>query len=206
MNKKQRAELRMSTNYAKTASIIMTPEQLASRYDRYLEEYQKRVERGIRLEGYSSKEEFAERWARAWATGDANIRKNPLRAIVNSDQKISSDQAAAIHEYFTEKSVQKFLDLQEKREKAARLWRAKKGNENREYKGIYAVDLTEEEKAALKKMAELGINKVKTQEFHDAYMKVKGIMKDYYSSLNDKQKRKNREGNSGSWFYEIFYV
>lgn len=206
MNKKQRAELRMSTNYAKTASIIMTPEQLASRYDRYLEEYQKRVEMGIRLEGYSSKEEFAERWARVWATGDANMRKNPLRAIVNSDQKISSDQAAAIHEYFTEENVQKFLDLQEQRKEDARLWRKKRGNKNREYKGIPAVDLTEEEKAALKKMAELGIKKVKTQEFHDAYMKVKDIMKDYYSSLNDKQKRKNREGIGGSWFYEIFYV
>lgn len=206
MNKKQRAELRMSTNYAKTASIIMSAEELAKRYDKYMEEYQKRVDRGVRLEGYSSKQEFAERWARVWATGDSNMRKNPLRAIVNSDQKISSDQAAAIHEYFNEESVQKFLNLQEKREKAAMLWRAKKGNENREYKGIYAVDLTEEEKAALKKMAELGINKVKTQEFHDAYMKVKGIMKEYHASLSEKQRRKNREGSSGSWFYEIFYV
>lgn len=206
MNKKQRAELRMSTNYAKTASIIMTPEQLSDRYDRYLEEYQKRVEKGIRLEGYSSKEEFAERWGRVWATGDAKMRKNPLRAIVNSDQKISSDQAAAIHEFFTEENVNKFFNLQEKREKALTLWRKKKKNKNREYQGIYAIDLTEEEKEALLKMAKMGINKVKTQEFHDAYMKVKDIMKDYYSTLNDKQKRKNREGNSGSWFYEIFYV
>lgn len=198
--------LRMSTDYAKTASIIMTPEQLADRYDRYLEEYQKRVEKGIRLEGYSSKEEFAERWGRVWATGDAKMRKNPLRAIVNSDQKISSDQAAAIHEFFTEENVNKFFNLQEKREEALTLWRKKKKNKNREYQGIYAIDLTKEEKEALLKMAKMGINKVKTQEFHDAYMKVKDIMKDYYSTLNDKQKRKNREGNSGSWFYEIFYV
>lgn len=206
MNKKQRAELRMSTNYAKTASIIMSPEQLASRYDRYLEEYQKRVEKGIRLEGYSSKEEFAERWARVWSAGDANMRKNPMRAIVNADQKISSDQAEAIAEQFSTKNVEAFLEKNTARLSLEKQFHKAKDNEGKTYKGFRGVELTDEQEEALREMARMGKNKIRTQAFHEQYLKVKDVMKDYYKSISPGQKATGRAGNAGSWFYEIFYV
>lgn len=206
MNRKELRELRMSTDYAATAKKLLSDERLAELYDRYLTAYQKKVDAGIRLEGYSSKDEFAERWARVWAAGDKNMRKNPMRAIVNADQKISSYQAEAIAEQFTTKNVESFLEKNKARLSLEKQFHKAKDNEGKTYKGFRGVELTGEQEEALRKMAEMGKNKIRTQAFHEAYLKVKDVMKDYYKSISPEQKATGHAGNAGSWFYEIFYV
>lgn len=206
MNKKQRDELRMSTNYLDIASKILTPERLTTLYDRYLGEYQKKMDAGIRLEGYSSKTEFAERWARVWAAGDRNMRKNPMRAIVNADQKISGYQAEAISEQFTTEKVKSFLEKNKARLNREKQFFEAEENKGKTYKGALGVKLTKEQQQALENMAKMGKSKIRTQAFHEEYLKVKDVMKNYYKSISPDQKATNRSGSAGSWFYEIFYI
>ena len=87
-----------------------------------------------------------------------------------------------------------------------KIFNIKKENEGKVYDQATGLLLTKDQEKALKKLAQLGPRSVRTTAFKEAYETVKDVMKGYYDTISQDQRKENKKGRSGSWFYEIWYL
>lgn len=210
MNKAQREAIRQAVMEGEKpeviANMLKTPDQWGRLYDRLVEELQDLREKGVRVGATPSESDFKKQWARGYKSGDIAFRKNPMRQILESQKIVSAAQAQAWTEGFTKEGVNKFLAKQTELRDAYAKWMAKKENEGKVYDQATGLLLTKDQEKALKKLAQLGPRSVRTTAFKEAYETVKDVMKGYYDTISQDQRKENKKGRSGSWFYEIWYL
>lgn len=188
------------------ADMIKTPEEWNRYYDRFKDEYASLKERGICVGQLPSKQDFKEQWARGYKLGAKEFKKNPMRQILESQKIVSQSQAEAWREGFTTEKVMRFLSENQRRRDAFAEWQSKKENEGQEYGLPTGIYLTKEQEKALKQLAKLGPQQARSQKFMKLYEKVKDVMKDFYKSIPESQRKSGKGGKRGSWFYEIWYL
>lgn len=200
MTRKELAALRTDTNPQNRLNIagrIKTTEEWIRLYDKYMSDRQRMQDRGIRLENYMSINEYKKRYVKEWQARRPNVIKNIPRALLYSDQLISTKQASAISEYFSTANVEAFLEKNKKLAKYEALYYSREENRGKKYGGVKSIAISEEQEDSLRKLAAMGIKSVRTEAFHSEYMRVKDVMKKYNESRGNKR---------DSWFYLIFYV
>lgn len=189
------------------ADMLKTPEEWRRYYDRFKDEYARLKERGIRVGQLPSMQDFKEQWARGYKLGTKEFKKNPMRQILESQKKVSELQAKSWREGFTTESVERFLSENQRRRDAFAEWQSKKENAGKEYGLPTGIHLTKEQQRALRQLAKLGPRQARSQKFMELYEKVKDVMKEYYKSIPEGQRKMDKQtGKRGSWFYEIWYL
>lgn len=210
MNKARRDALRQAVMENEKpeaiANLLKTPEQWTGFYERFRDQLQDLREKGVRVGSTPSESDFKKQWARGYKSGDAAFRKNPMRQILESQKIVSAAQAQAWTEGFTKEGVKKFLQKQTELREEYATWMSEKENAGKTYKKPTGMLLNPEQEKALKELSRLGPRSVRTTAFKEAYDKVKDVMKEYYQSISPDQRKENKKGKSGSWFYEIWYL
>ena len=210
MNKARRDALRQAVMENEKpeaiANLLKTPEQWTGFYERFRDQLQDLREKGVRVGSTPSESDFKKQWAHGYKSGDAAFRKNPMRQILESQKIVSAAQAQAWTEGFTKEGVNKFLQKQTELREEYATWMSEKENAGKAYKKPTGMLLNLEQEKALKELSRLGPRSVRTTAFKEAYDKVKDVMKEYYQSISPDQRKENKKGKSGSWFYEIWYL